>query len=176
MINSNELRALLTYDKDTGVFRRNTSSGGQEIGSIAGTISKHGYIRIRIKNKAYFAHRLAWLYEYGVWPENEIDHINGEKSDNRLINLREASRSGNNHNKKHQKNSASGVKGVSWSKKDKRWHARCRANKQTVYFGSFMDLEEAMLAVIKAREKYHGKFANNEIVNINTLQEKSCQK
>ena len=88
MINSNELRALLTYDKDTGVFRRNTSSGGQEIGSIAGTISKYGYIRIRIKNKAYFAHRLAWLYEYGVWPENEIDHINGEKSDNRLINLR----------------------------------------------------------------------------------------
>lgn len=116
MINSNELRALLTYDKDTGVFRRNTSSGGQEIGSIAGTISKYGYIRIRIKNKAYFAHRLAWLYEYGVWPENEIDHINGEKSDNRLINLREASRSGNNHNK-NIKNSASGVKGVSWSKK-----------------------------------------------------------
>lgn len=162
MINSSELMVFLTYDKETGIFRRKISSGGQAIGCVAGTISNRGYIRIRIKNKAYFAHRLAWLYEYGEWPENEIDHINGIKSDNRLINLRNASRSDNNSNKKHQKNSVSGVKGVSWSKKDKRWHARCKKNKKTVYFGSFTDIKEAIAAVTTARRKYHADFANNE--------------
>src|SRR5690606_33911522 len=103
------LKQLLDYDPTTGIFTRRVSRGGMKKGSVAGFTSVKGYTVIGVDGKLYSAHRLAWLYVYGVMPR-EIDHRNRVKTDNSILNLREASRAMNNQNKVvGQKNSRSGL-------------------------------------------------------------------
>ena len=132
----NEVFKNLTYDKDTGVF---LWVGGVRNGRVAGSLDEYGYIRISIKRKKYRAHRLAWLYCYGRFPEFEIDHINRIKTDNRICNLRDVSSSKNSENTKIRSDNKSGVKGVSWNKAENRWYVHIKST----YHGSYENLMDA---------------------------------
>jgi len=128
------------------------------IGQKAGSIHSTGYRHITFMNKQHKAHRLIWLYVYGYLPK-EIDHIDGNRQNNKLENLREVTRSQNQYNKIMQKNTASGIKGVNWHKKSKSWVVRLNVNNQPKHFGYFKDLELAELVAIEARDKFHKGYA-----------------
>ena len=114
-------------------------------GRMAGSLCDSGYIKIKIHKKQYYAHRLVWLWHHGYLPEKDIDHINQNKSDNRIENLREVSRSCNLRNSKTPKHNTSGVKGVCWNKSQKKWEAQITVNSKTKYAGGCSDFDEAVL-------------------------------
>src|SRR5690348_14306740 len=117
MIELSELRAMLNYDPETGLFTwRHTGKGRKAtVGS-----NSHGYVSIRLtvrgKKKGYLAHRLAWFYTYGEWPKNLIDHIDMNPANNAISNLREATHSTNKANRRAPANNSTGFKGVSFNK------------------------------------------------------------
>lgn len=154
------LKELLHYEPSTGVFtwkvspRRNVKAGDQ-----AGYKHCNEYWQIKIERKRYLSHRLAWLYMTGHFPTSEIDHKNCNGFDNKWTNLREATHSQNCANSKTPKNNTSGIKGVSWHKRDKVWQANLSASGSALYLGSFDTKEQAASAYITAAEKYHGEFA-----------------
>jgi hypothetical protein len=160
MITQQELKELLNYDPDAGIFTWRNSRYGVTKNMNAGTLMYLGYIKIEINKKAYLAHRLVWLYVYGYFPKY-VDHVNLIKNDNRLINLREATQSENNCNRKITKNNTSGIKGVSWFKRDKNWRARIQFNGKNIHLGYFKNIEEAKFVIENYRKKFHGKFAHN---------------
>lgn len=161
MITQEELQALLHYDADTGVFTWKQTKGPRAVkGDVAGT-DFEGYVRIKINSEKYLAHRLAWLYVYGYFSEDMLDHINQNKSDNRICNLREASRSENLFNKGKTKANTSGVKGASWDKRNKVYLARLSVNNRKIYLGRFKTISEAEAVLTANRQKYHGEFTNH---------------
>ncbi len=112
MLTAERLRELLTYDPETGHFRWVFTKGCRAGGQIAGTVRRDGYLCIAVDGRKHKAHRLAWFYMHGRWPHPEIDHINRSKLDNRLCNLREATRVENNANRgvsRYQPNMAVGA-------------------------------------------------------------------
>jgi hypothetical protein len=127
---------------------------GQEVGSI----HKTGYRHVTWQGKVHKVHRLIYLLEHGYLP-NEIDHINGDRQDNRLENLRDVTRSQNQFNKAMCKNNTSGTRGVSWHKKSNAWLVRVCASGKTKSIGYFKDLELAGLVADEARSIYHGVYA-----------------
>ena len=155
MITQSELKSKLLYYPNEGYFI------WLKLGNVAGSLKSTGYTAIKFKGKMYQAHRLAWLYVHGYMPKNIIDHINGNKSDNRICNLREATRSENNHNAILRKDSKSGVKGVHWCNRNKRWIASIRINKKSIYVGSFINIETAKYEIMKFREKHIKQFTNH---------------
>lgn len=161
MLTQTELKSQLHYNHVNGLFTWLKNKSIVKAGNAAGCLKKDGYIHIKCNNKTYPAHRLAWLYVYGYIPNYYLDHINGRPSDNRIINLREATASQNSHNVKITSRNTSGIKGIHWHKKSKKWIAKVSINKQSKYLGSFNDIEFAELVVNEARLKYHGIFARN---------------
>lgn len=156
MVTQERLKYLFTYDKDAGNFHRKKQGGRCKIGSVAGSINRHGYTMIMIDYKNYSAHRLSFLYIYGYLPVKEIDHINGNKSDNRIINLREASRSENQQNvKKCQKNNESGLLGVGFDKRRNKYIARISVNGVSKFIGSFISPDDAHSAYINEKKALH---------------------
>lgn len=151
----------LTYNRVTGLFKWNKTVGCLNNGDFAGCKKDNGYIEISINNKRYYAHMLAWLICHSYWSENNIDHINGIRDDNRIDNLRIASNAQNQCNRKKPKNNTSGVKGVYWNKQCKKWHARCTVNGINYHIGLFNDIEKAKVAVMRFREKMHKEFCNH---------------
>jgi hypothetical protein len=127
----------------------------QEAGTVNPTT---GYRQVKWMQKIYKVHRLIFLLEHNYLPK-EIDHINGNRQDNRLINLREATRSQNEWNKPVGINNSSGYKGVSWSKSTNSWMVRVEKNKCKLYYGCFNDLDLAGLVASEARIIYHGVYA-----------------
>lgn len=160
-ISRDELVKILDYDKTDGTFRWKVKSCRKEVGSIAGYKRSDGYIQIVIKRKPYMAHRLAWVYEFGRITDFDIDHINGIRCDNSISNLRKATRTQNNQNRKINKNSISGVKGVGWNSNKQQWVARCTVNGERIYIGSFDDIKSAEVVVREFREKNHKSFFNH---------------
>jgi hypothetical protein len=159
-LTSEELRRLLHYDPETGVFRWKCQPCNRvKIGQEAGTGS-NGYSLIRISGKCFKAHRLAWLYMTGEWPKEFIDHINGVRSDNRFANLREATQAENKRNIGKLRNNTSGFKGVYFNKLFNRWQARVMAAGKSIYLGSFMTPEEAHTAYCDGARRYHEEFAH----------------
>lgn len=150
---------LLDYDPSSGDFRWKVQSGGTIPGRIAGTAHNNGYWQIKARGTAYLAHRLAWLMVHGEWPLNEVDHINGDKRDNRIANLRTATRSQNMANKGANRNNTSGYKGVSLFKRTGKWVACYRKDGRTVHVGYFDTAEEAAQAHRVAYEKAFGIYA-----------------
>lgn len=154
------LKELLSYDPETGVFRWKIKlSFRTQIGSIAGTIHLQGYRLIHIQYKKYGAHRLAWLYCNGTWPPSALDHINRNKDDNRITNLRLATRRQNGINVGLNKANTSGFKGVHWHKRDEVWQVLIHVYKKKIYLGSYKDVMEAAKAYNKAAIRMHGEFA-----------------
>lgn len=162
-MNQSELKEMLTYDRETGEFRWINGNGRNvSAGDIAGSKTRQGYIRIctgaRAHPRRYMAHRLAWLYEYGVMPAGQIDHVNRNKADNRIANLRVVDSAENRHNCEKQANNTSGVKGVYWHKKTKKWQANIMVRGRRIPLGYFESHNDAA-CVRKAAEKlYHPSF------------------
>lgn len=131
----------------------------------AGAIVKrgrgHGYVRIGINKNIYYAHRLIWMLHKGYMPAC-IDHVNGIRHDNRIENLREVTPQENSFNAKTKCTNTSGVKGVSWDRKNQKWQTYITFNGKQTGLGRFSDIEEAEAVVRAARAKYHGEFARHK--------------
>ena len=122
MITQKQIKELIHYDKDSGVFtwkvdRQNIAKKGM----VAGSSASDNYLVLTLFNKQYKAHRIAWMYEYGHFPKDNIDHINGNKKDNRIINLRDVTSLINHKNMSIDKRNKSGKTGVTWHKLSKKW-------------------------------------------------------
>ncbi|MFA7308084.1 MAG: HNH endonuclease signature motif containing protein [Hyphomicrobium sp.] len=174
------VRQLLNYNHETGVFTwkerapdmfvdgerhaewqcRNWNS--KHAGTAAGTINSKGYVLIIIVRIGYYAHRLAWLYMTGQWPEADIDHTNGDRSDNRFCNLREATHTENMRNARKRLDNTSGVKGVCWDNQTNKWRASIRVAGKRLYLGYFSSREDAAAAYERAACEHHGEFARTE--------------
>lgn len=155
-LTAERVRELLSYNPDTGEFLWLVSGRGVAAGRIAGGLHCDGYRSICVKNKVYMAHRLAFLYVYGRWPANEIDHINGARSDNRIANLREATASENQGNqRKARSNSTTGFLGVSWYKPNGKFRASIALNGKIKHLGYFTTAEESYAAYLKAKRELH---------------------
>lgn len=161
-MDANELRKKLHYDCETGIFTWIESNSTKiKTGQVAGNVRNNKYIYIKINKKLYSAHRLAWIYTYGYIP-NVIDHINGNPSDNKIINLRECTFQENMCNRKINSNNKSGSKGVYWHKNIKKWAVSLQVNNKRKHIGYFDDLEFATFVAEEARDKYHKQFARNK--------------
>ena len=161
-IDIESLKKLLSYDKDTGKFTWTKDAHFKVRGKEAGYINrKFGYIRIGVLNKVYQAHRLAWIYHYGVNPEQQVDHINGDKTDNRIKNLRLATTAQNQMNCKAHCDNSTGFKGVTYRKGLKKpYRAAVQTCGKMIHVGYFSTPKEASIAYyLKAREIF-GEFAS----------------
>jgi hypothetical protein len=173
MITQERLKELFEYEEDTGRLRRiknlrELSGGGKgAIGTYPTYICNSGYLQVRIDKRLCLVHRLVYLYHTGKLPEL-LDHINMDKLDNRIANLREASKSQNGQNSKKQSNNTSGTKGLSYNVTNKAWQVQILANSKRVAYKSFKGSiddetikQEAILWANTARQQHHGEFANN---------------
>ncbi|HBY9796140.1 TPA: hypothetical protein MJA66_14730 [Klebsiella pneumoniae] len=173
MLNKERLDELLDYSPDSGLFTWKVNRRGKaKSGCIAGSKNGQGYIIIKIDGKFYFAHRLAWLVTHGTFPVNMIDHIDGNRENNKINNLREATDEQNMWNSAAGKNNKTGVKGVSWDGRRKRFRASISIKGKNKEIGSYLSLKDAESAIKDYRLKLHGKFANNEVINNNLLEGK----
>jgi len=153
------LRALLRYDSKTGEFRWRKRVGSIKPGNIAGRLV-HGYRRITISGRSYPAHQLAWLDKKGKWCLQMIDHRDLDPSNNRWTNLRRATRSQNNANRRLSSNNGCGLKGV--SSDQGRWRATIHKNGRRHHLGKFATPQAAHAAYVKAARKLFGQFARAE--------------
>lgn len=151
--------SIYKYCHETGkVFWTVYAGRGMKPGMQAGTINKNGYSILRVGKKRYPAHRLIWKHLYKEDPVLEIDHIDGNPSNNRKSNLRLASRMQNSYNRKLISSNTSGVKGVTWVGFLKKWKAQCGSNGRMHYLGVFKTIEEAHEVLQDFRKKNHGQF------------------
>jgi len=155
MVTQHRLKEVLDYNPETGVFTWRKTNNQINKGAIAGSPSSCGYIRFTVDGMRYAAHRLAWLYVYGEYPETDIDHVNRIRSDNRISNLRTASRAENCQNASKRKSNSSGVVGVCWNIGHKKWQARIMHNGKSIHLGYYEKIEDAASARLSAKRKYH---------------------
>jgi hypothetical protein len=146
------LRQQYAYDPDTGVFTRLTRWGTKQVGDEAGSLAWNGYRYLSVNKKPTPAHRAAWLYVHGHWPPNDIDHINRDRADNRLVNLRAVTRSTNLHNGPVRA-SETGIPNVYRRKDCAKWTACIRVNYKQHNLGYFDTVEEAIAARDEARAR-----------------------
>jgi hypothetical protein len=145
---------LLHYDAETGVFTRRVRRASFRAGDVAG-FEHEGYRELRVDGRDIKAHRLAWFYAHGAWPDGVIDHINQNKIDNRLANLRVVTISENRQNMSKYRSNTSGHKGVYFSKPDGRWRAQINHCGKRNYLGSFATVEDAAGAYSLAAAALH---------------------
>lgn len=162
-----EIRRLLSYDPETGIFtwkvkRRGRPYGWMPAGTVAGSIYSDGYRLITINGERYKASRLAFVLMYGRWPREEVDHRNGIRDDDRWSNLRRATRVQNQGNRIPQSNNRLGLKGVCYEADRKKYKAYIEMNGRSVNLGRFDTAKEAQAAYAAAAEKYFGEFARTE--------------
>lgn len=149
---------FLNYDPKTGEFIRIKSSSKKvKIGELAGTKNSNGYWQIYVSGKVYLAHRLAWFFYYKEIPK-EIDHINRNRLDNRISNLREACRSDNAQNQAKRKNNTSGIKNIHYHNSSKKWVARCRMGGKRIFIGRYETKELAGDALFEFLKTNKNKF------------------
>lgn len=150
-----ELQKVLRYEPGTGKFYWIDAYHAKRIGTEAGGLDLQGYWRIMYGRKTYRAHRLVWLFETGDWPDVDIDHINGDRSDNRFGNLRLAPDGMNAQNYPLHPKNRCGLHGVSWVGSRNRWRAMIRVNGKQRCVGMFKSPEDAHAAYLKAKAKFH---------------------
>jgi len=150
------LKELLHYDPETGVFTWRVGRVGCRAGSIAGSLNGCGYRQIGIDRRMHLLHRIAFLYVTGGFPQEELDHINGVRDDNRWVNLREATGSENRHNLGGPpSHNTSGFLGVYWCKRRQKWVAEIKLRGRKRHLGYFDTAEEAHATYLKAKDELH---------------------
>jgi len=159
VLTQERLKEILHYNHITGILVWKISRRGVRAGVVAGFVDSRGYIQIRINDKAYRAHRLAWFYVHGVWP-NKIDHEDHIKTHNWMSNLRNVSCAQNNKNKSKSKANTSGITGVRWKKRACKWVATIGSEYKERHLGYFDDIDDAATAR-KAAENELGFHENH---------------
>lgn len=145
MITQERLKQLWDYDPDTGKCVWKQSTGFKRlVDKPVGYLHRSGYICAGIDNQYYGIHRLIWLYMTGTMPPNEVDHINGNRQDNRFCNLRLATKKQNQQNRKKQNNNKTGITGVGWHKDSKKWAAYIKHNLKNIHLGIYDDIWDAI--------------------------------
>lgn len=166
MLCHQRVRSLFDYDPLVGrlVWKRKISPfSSVPVGSVAGTlVPRCCYRAVRIDKVAFYEHRLIWFWHHGVWPDGEVDHINRDRSDNRLENLRVVTREQNQQNTGRARNNTTGVRGVSFIRSQQRYRASIGFDGRRVIIGQFRTLEEAAAAYQSARTKHHSNFSSDE--------------
>jgi|KBSMisStaDraftv2_1062788.scaffolds.fasta_scaffold142604_3 hypothetical protein len=148
-----ELKRIFNYDSGSGILTWKINTGKKRlVGLSAGTVRKDGYMRVGINKKDYYVHRIAWAITHGTWPKINIDHINGNPSDNRIDNLREATQSQNIANSKSKI-----TRGV-YTARGGRYRAQIMVNYKSIHLGQFSTRKEAKAAYSKAALDYFGEF------------------
>jgi hypothetical protein len=161
MLTTERLRELFDYVAATGeLVRKVAISPRAKVGEVIGWQHPDGYCYASVDKHSYPLSHLVWLW-HGRDAVPELDHENRCNSDNRIENLREATRGQNMHNIGIAKNNTSGAKGVFWKKDKRKWRVRIGVNGKRIHIGDFDDFEFAELVAIEARAKYHGSFANH---------------
>jgi hypothetical protein len=160
MLTQNELKDRLHYSPETGVFTwiNSKSKNLGKTGDIAGGDNGCGYIKIHVLGKSQYAHRLAFLYMTGKFPNRILDHINEKKNDNRWINLRMATNSQNMCNQGKPASNTSGVKGVTWDKVTHSWKAQCRVNGVVKNLGRYQLMSDAIAIRQSVAKNAQGNF------------------
>lgn len=156
-----ELKEILYYDKDTGIFTwRVRKAYKTKVGGIAGTLEE-GYRYIAMNGKRYRAHRLAWLYTYGELPKGQIDHGDHNKDNNQIKNLRDVTSSQNSKNRSISNRNTSGTPGVIWHKHTNKWCAQIAVNGKKKWLGVFTSKQKAIKAreIAKVEYGYHTNHA-----------------
>jgi len=145
----------LQYDQETGIFTwKHDGTRGVKAGHVAGYKMQNGYIMLSVAGKKILAHRVAWLFAHGEFPNGNIDHINRDKSDNKIANLRLATFEQNAQNRLKNSKNTSGFKGVSWHKRDERWQAAITVKGKVLHLGYYKTPEDAYLAYVEASKKH----------------------
>jgi hypothetical protein len=148
------------FEYKDGVLYRKISVQGAPKGIKSGISKSNGYEYSNVDGKKILNHRIIFALHHGYAPEL-VDHIDGNKKNNLIENLREATKAENNLNRKIHKNNKCGKKNIHWIQKVKSWCVKLNVNKKRIHVGLFKDLELAELVAIEAREKYHKHFANH---------------
>lgn len=151
-----QLMAEVHYDLESGRFTRLTARGGAKVGDECGYINALGYRYLSVGNREYQAHRLAWLWVHGEWPRQVIDHMNGNRADNRIVNLRDVSRLANQRNCKTHVSNTSGHRGVYWHKPTNNWTAMVFHKTKCISLGYFATKEAAIEARLAAEREHYG--------------------
>jgi len=149
-----EYRDGKLYCKTKTSHKSNKVQIGQEIGSLTGS----EYLRTKVAYKEYYVHKIVFLMHHGYTPQI-VDHIDGNRTNNRIENLRAVNLSQNQHNRAKSKNNKSGFKNVSWCKRTGKWQVVIGLNSLSLHFGRFQDIELADLVAQEARDKYHKEFS-----------------
>lgn len=151
------LRELFELTEDGKLLRKVACVKGG-VGTEAGDTNERGYRRVSVDGVRRLAHRVVWAIHYGDWPELLIDHVNGNRSDNRIVNLRLATNSQNLCNRGLQKNSTTGFRGVSFEKRKRLFEAHIKINGKKKFLGYFRTAEEASVVYERAAQRLHGAF------------------
>lgn len=151
-----DLRRQLHYDERTGTLYRLLSRGKVRAGDVAGSVPKKSkYSYLWLNGEMWLTHRVVWAYVYGVWPSKQIDHINGNRLDNRIENLRLADQCEQNQNVAKPRSNTSGHIGVTFDKTSGKWQAQIRANGRYYMLGRRTDILEAAQLYLDAKRRLH---------------------
>lgn len=156
-LTQDRLKELFVYNLETGWFTNRFSRGRAGIGARAGSSTGHGYRRIIIDYEKHYEHHLAWLYVYGVYPD-ELDHEDRCRSHNWISNLREATHQQNCHNADRTPGE-SGLRGAYLNLRTSRWFSKIQIGHYTEWLGTFDTAQEAHEAFLAAEERHRGEFA-----------------
>lgn len=156
-------RELFNYEPASGVLTWRVNKGSRGInGAVISSVSTQGYLRVSVSKKSYLVHRIAFLLMTGRWPDEQIDHANGVRTDNRWENLRPATSHQNTMNQGVRDDNTSGIKGVYFCKKRKKWVAQIVIHGQCYNLGRFLTIEEAKVVRLGASALVFGEF-NREV-------------
>lgn len=154
VLTAERLRSILYYDPETGIFSCRTQRGPRGAGDILGAINDCGYVVMEIDHRRYLGHRLAFLYQTGAWPKETVDHINGQRADNRWMNLRDVPHRTNIENfRKIRRSTQSGLLGA--HKKGARWRSGITVDGKQVNLGTFDTAQQAHEAYLSAKRQHH---------------------
>jgi len=162
MISHQELLEVMDYDPITGIFIWKKCRKPQLNGKPVGYSCRKGYLLTEVANQKYFLHKLAWYYVTGSYPTGIIDHIDTDKTNNKINNLREATINQNVWNMSISRRNTSGVKGISYDPQRKKWRATLMVDRKEVLHKRFDLLSDAEDAIREAREKFHGEYARHK--------------
>ena len=157
VLTANQVRDLFEFDRSTGVIKWRVTGPGRRLDRLAGSKDRHGYLQTRVGGRIYFNHRLVWLFVHGHWPENVIDHINGNTTDNRIENLRDVPRKTNQENQRKAaaSNKTTGLLGASLHKKTGKYVAAIQTDRKTKYLGLYATPDQAHAAYLSAKHQLH---------------------